>query len=292
MAHIGIQAEPPPIPIHRGPAAVGLQACLPPEQCRPPGPVLLLLLPAGPGQGGPRVPVHQHQLAVLYRLEGPRCPQHRRDAKGPGQDGRMAGRASCLCEDGGHPLPVQPHGHGRGQLPGHKDAARRKAAQICLPPAQQRPQQTALQIPDVRSPQAHPLILQPLKQPDISAEHGVHRRLSGLPLLDGPVQLELQLRVPKHGDLAGEDGRLTFPGPDPHPLGQGGGLPLHLAGRRPQAGPLVLHPGVPSSGAVRRRRPETDRRAHPHAPRGSDPPQDHGAHLLFRCASYSPFSRD
>ena len=124
----------------------------------------------------------------------------------------MAGRASCLCEDGGHPLPVQPHGHGRGQLPGHKDAARRKAAQICLPPAQQRPQQTALQIPDVRSPQAHPLILQPLKQPDISAEHGVHRRLSGLPLLDGPVQLELQLRVPKHGDLAGEDGRLTFPG--------------------------------------------------------------------------------
>lgn len=181
------------------------------------------------------------------------------------------GRASCLCEDGGHPLPVQPHGHGRGQLPGHKDAARRKAAQICLPPAQQRPQQTALQIPDVRSPQAHPLILQPLKQPDISAEHGVHRRLSGLPLLDGPVQLELQLRVPKHGDLAGEDGRLTFPGPDPHPLGQGGGLPLHLAGRRPQAGPLVLHPGVPSSGAVRRRRPETDRRAHPTPPEAPIP---------------------
>lgn len=123
----------------------------------------------------------------------------------------MAGRAASLCDDGGHPLPVQPHSHGRGQLPGHKDAARWKPAQIRLPAAQQCPQQAALQVLDVRRPKTHPLILQSLKQPDIPAKYGVHRRLSTFSRPDGLIQLELQLRVLEHGDLAGEDGGTRSP---------------------------------------------------------------------------------
>ena len=46
--------------------------------------------------------------------------------------------------------------------------------------------------------------LQSLKQPDIPAKYGVHRRLSTFSRPDGLIQLELQLRVLEHGDLAGE----------------------------------------------------------------------------------------
>ena len=55
---------------------------------------------------------------------------------------------------------------------------------------QQRPNQPALQVLDVRCPKAHSLILQFLEQSNISAKHSIHRRLSSFALLDGMIQLK------------------------------------------------------------------------------------------------------
>ena len=150
----------------------------------------------------------------------------------------MAGRAASLCDDGGHPLPVQPHSHGRGQLPGHKDAARWKPAQIRLPAAQQCPQQ-ALQVLDVRRPKTHPLILQSLKQPDIPAKIRRPPPPQQFSRPDGLIQLGSSSGVLEHGDLAGEDGtRSPLSGSASAPPGRG--LPLHPDRTPPKAGRLAL----------------------------------------------------